>query len=77
MTIDRVSSIIMIKRTMNYSLEKLVEYSNLMVKSLKDLIKMGNCMASLGYGMKMEALQNKLFMRKEYLFLRRHGMRME
>ena len=77
MIIARVSFIIMTKKPTNYSLEKLVGYSSLITKSLKGPIKTVNCMAFLKYGMKMETLQKKLSMRKEYLFLRSHGMRTE
>ena len=77
MTIARVSFIIMTKKPINYSLEKLVGYSSLITKGLKDHIKTVNCMVCLKYGMKMETLQKKLPMRKEYLFLKHHGMRTE
>ncbi len=77
MIIARGSLIIMIRKPTNYSLGKLVGYSSLITKSLKGPIKTVNCMVCLKYGMKMETLQKKLSMKKEYLFLKPHGMRTE
>ncbi len=75
MIIATVSFNIITKKPTNYSLEKLVGYSSLITEGLKDHIKTVNCMVCLKYGMKMETLQKKLPMRKEYLFLKHYGMR--